>query len=186
MNIEEIFSLISEHMVEGLMTHSQLSDYFGFLGLEGYQICHKYHYFEENSNYRKLCDYYLKHYNKIIMERPFSNPNLIPNSWYQYTKSDVDIQTRKTAIQSGYEKWIEWEQETKNFYEKCYQDLIDLDEVAAAEEIKTYILDVSEELAQAYQHNLMLMANSYDISDIIMEQNELVVKYKNKLKEIDL
>ena len=35
MTVEEIFSDLSKHMIEGLMAHSQLSDYFGFLGLEG-------------------------------------------------------------------------------------------------------------------------------------------------------
>ena len=186
MNIEEIFSFLSEHMVEGLMAHSQLSDYFGFLGLEGYQMCHKYHYFEENSNYRKLCDYYLAHYDKIIMERPFSNPDLIPNSWYQYTRFDVNSNTRKTAIQTGFEKWVEWERQTKEVYETYYQELLDLNEVSAAKELECYIIDVSEELRKANQKYLTLIANDFNISDIITEQPEYYEKYKKKLKEIEL
>lgn len=186
MTVEEIFSILSEHIVEGLMTHSQLSDYFGFLGLKGYQICHKYHYFEENNNYRKLCDYYLSHYDKIIMEKPFSNPNLIPNSWYQYTRFDVNEATRKTAIQTGFEKWVEWEKQTKDVYEKYYQDLLDLNEIAAAEELKLYIIDVSEELASANQKYLTLIANDFNISDIITEQDFLYEKYLKKLKEVKL
>ena len=64
MTINEIFSQLSQHMIKGLMMHTQLSDYFNFLGLKGYSQCHKYHYFEENNNYKQLCDYYLNHYNK--------------------------------------------------------------------------------------------------------------------------
>ena len=186
MTVDEIFSVLSEHMVEGLMTHSQLSDYFGFLGLEGYQKCHKYHYFEENNNYKKLCDYFLKHYDKIVAEKPFSNPNIIPSSWYQYTRYDVNNQTRKTAIQTGFEKWVEWEQETKNLYEKHYQDLIDLNEIAAAKELEDYIIEVDEELAEANQKYLTLVANDFNISDIITEQEYLFNKYSDKLKEIKL
>jgi hypothetical protein len=78
MTIEEVFSGIGQRMVEGLMTHSQLADYFGFLGLEGYQQCHLYHYFDENCNYKKISNYYLKHYNKLLIDMPFKNPNVIP------------------------------------------------------------------------------------------------------------
>ena len=72
MTVDQIFSEVSAHMIEGLMIHSQLSDYFNFLGLKGYAKCHKYHFFEESCNYKKLSWYYLTHYNKIIAEKPFN------------------------------------------------------------------------------------------------------------------
>jgi len=78
MTIEEVFGQLCQRMVIGLMTHSQLADYFAFLGLEGYQSCHIYHYFEENSNYKAVANYFLKHYNKLVMDSPFKNPNVIP------------------------------------------------------------------------------------------------------------
>lgn len=37
MTVDEIFSQIAGHMVEGLMTHAQLADYYNFLGLRGYE-----------------------------------------------------------------------------------------------------------------------------------------------------
>ena len=186
MTVNEIFSQLSEHMIEGLMTHSQLSDYFGFIGLDGYQMCHKYHYFDENANYKKLGDYYLHHYNKIIMETPFKNPSIIPESWYQYTRHDVNSTTRKNAIQVAMEKWVNWEQETKKLYEQLYQELINLNEVAAAKEVCKYLKDVDDELAKAYQKQIELAAIDYNISDIIQEQEEYKKKYKKKLKEIEL
>lgn len=186
MTIEEIFSDLSKHMIEGLMAHSQLSDYFGFLGLEGYQASHKYHYFEENANYRRLSEYYLSHYNKIIFEKKTDNPSLIPESWYQYSKQDVNAQTRKNAIQTGFEKWIEWEKKTKELYGKYCYELISMKEVAAAEELKYYLMDVNKELSTAQQKYLALVANNFNISDILNEQDELLKTYKNKLKEIKL
>lgn len=184
MTVEEIFSQISEHMVEGLMTHSQLSDYFGFLGLEGYQECHKYHYFSENINYRKLSDYYLSYYDKIIIEMPFTNPNIIPKDWYQYIRQEVDASTRKKSIQAGFEKWITWETQTKEKYQYFYNELIKLNEIATAEEIKHYIMDVNKELTEAKHKYLMLVANNFNISDIIIEQKELKEFYKDKLKNL--
>lgn len=186
MTVEEIFSQLGEHMIEGLMTHSQLSDYFGFIGLDGYQMCHLYHYFDENNNYKKLGNYYLHHYNKIIIETPFKNPSVIPESWYQYTRHDVNATTRKNAIQVAMEKWVNWEKDTKKLYEQLYQALININEIAAAEEVMKYLKDVDEELAKACQKHIELAAIDYDISDIIMEQEELKKKYKKKLKEIEL
>ena len=185
MTVDEIFSQLGEHMIEGLMIHSQFSDYFGFLGLDGYQMCHKYHYFEENSNYKKLSNYYLHHYNKIIIEMPFKNPSIIPDSWYQYTRHDVNSTTRKNAIQVAMDKWVNWEKDTKKLYEILYQELMNLGEVAAAKEIFKYIKDVDNELAKACQKYIELAAIDYDISDIIQEQEELVKKYRKKLKEIN-
>lgn len=185
MTVDEIFSALSEHMIEGLMIHSQFSDYFGFLGLDGYQMCHKYHYFEENNNYKKLSNYYLHHYNKIIKETPFKNPEIIPSSWYQYTRHDVNTTTRKNAIQAAMERWVNWERDTKKLYEELYQELIKLNEIASANEICKYIKDVDDELAKACQKHIELIADDYDISDIIVEQEQLVKRYKKKLKEID-
>ena len=186
MNIEEIFSLIAARMVEGLMIHSQMSDYFCFLGLEGYAKCHKYHYFEENCNYRKISYYYLTHYNQIITERPFSNPNIIPADWYKYKRQNVDMAVRKASIKAGFEKWVKWEKESKKVYETYYQELIKLNEIAAATELQKYIVDVDYELSDAEEKLLTLTAIDFDISDIIAEQDKLAKKYKKELKEIEL
>jgi len=184
MTIEEIFSELNKHMIEGLMAHSQLSDYFGFLGLEGYQKVHKYHYFDENKNYRRLNEYYLSYYNKLIPEKKTDNPKIIPDSWYQYNRQDVNAATRKSSIQTGFEQWIAWEKKTKELYGKCCYELISLKEIAAAEELKYYIMDVNKELSDAQQKYLTLVADNYNISDILNEQKELSEKYENKLKKI--
>lgn len=186
MTIDEIFSELAQHMIEGLMTHSQLADYFGFLGLDGYEMCHNYHYFCENANYKKIVNYYIHHYDKLILDKPFKNPGVIPDNWYNFSRRDVENGIRKNATQMGIEKWVNWETITKRKYEKLYQELINLNEVAAAIELKRYIVDVDEELAKAIQKMTELTASDYDMSDIIMEQKELKKKYKKKMREVEL
>ena len=186
MTTDEIFSQIGAHMIEGLMIHSQLSDYFGFLGFEGYQECHKYHYFEENCNYKKLSKYYLKHYNKLLIEKPFKNPNIIPSDWWQFTREQVNNDIRKRGVQIGIEKWISWEKQTKELYEKYYNELIQEDNVAGAQELSHYIVDVDYELAEAEQENIKLKAMDYSVLDIMLEQENKKEKYINKIKEIAL
>ena len=186
MTVEEIFSKLSAHMVKGLMIHSQMSEYYGFLGLKGYQECHKYHYFCENFNYRKLGEFYLSCYDKIIMEAPIENPHIIPETWFKYSKQDVNVNTRKSAIQAGMDKWIEWEKDTKKFYEQMYQELIKLDEVDSAYKLAEYIEDVSEELMKAKEKMIELVSTDYDIVMIMDRQDEIYKKYKRKIKEICL
>lgn len=186
MKVDEIFAHVSQHMIEGLMTHSQMADYFGFLGLEGYQQCHLYHFYEENNNYKQISKYYLKHYSKIILEMPFKNPNIVPEDWWQYTREQVTPPIRRNAIQAGFEKWVEWEKSTKKIYEQYYNDLINIGEVAAAAELQKYIIDVDYELAEATQYNITLSAIDYNIEDIMMEQEKKKKEYCKKIKEIEL
>lgn len=186
MTIEEIFSHITQQMIEGLMTHSQLADYFGFLGLKGYQKCHTYHFFEENCNYKKMVEYYSKHYNRLVIDMPFENPNVIPENQYQYTRQQVSAEARRRAIEAGFDKQVDQEEKTKKFYEQYYTSLTQIGEHAAAAELKKYIIDVDYELAEATQLQLELKANDYNISDIIMAQDDVEKHYKKKLKEIEL
>lgn len=186
MTIEEIFSVLIEHMVEGLMFHAQMADYYRFLGLEGFSECHKYHYFEENNNYRKLTEYYINKYNKLALERPFQNPHAIPEKWFLFTRQDVDEVTRKEAIQNGLLLWINWESNTKRFYERYYQELINLNEIASALELEQYILDVDKELTYAKNKEIYLKAMDYSISDILVDQESEKKKYQKQIKEIKL
>ena len=116
---------------------------------------------------------------------PFKNPSIIPDSWYQYTRHDVNSTTRKNAIRVAMDKWVNWEKDTKKLYEVLYQELMNLGEVAAAKEISKYIKDVDNELAKACQKHIELTAIDYNINDIIQEQEELTKKYRKKIKEIN-
>lgn len=186
MTTEEIFSLVAEHMVEGLMTHAQLADMYNFLGLKGYQKCHEYHYYCENIGFRDITDYYLTHYNKLVKERPFKNPDIIPEEWGQFNRFQVDEVTRKAYMQYGIEKWVEWERVTKGLYQDYYQELMKNGSIAAALKLEEYIKDVDEELSSAEQELLFCSSIDYDIHDLALEQDELYHKYKKKIKELKL
>lgn len=186
MTIEEVFAQLGQHMIKGLMVHTQLSDYFNFLGLKGYCKCQEYHYYEESKNFRRVCNYYLEHYDKFIVDSHVGNPQIIPENWYKYTRQQVDATTRKSAIQSGFEKWIKWETETLKLYQTFYKELLNAGEVASASEINCYIKDVNEELSKAQQKYLELKMMDFSISDIVDEQQSLYKKYCKKMEEIEL
>ena len=61
-----------------------------------------------------------------------------------------------------------------------------LNEVAGAEELKKYILDVDYELAEAEQMHLELLAMNFSMNDIVIVQEDIRKKYHKKMKEITL
>ena len=90
----EVLGQVAARMLKGIMTHSQLADYYGFLGLEGYQKCHTYRYYDESKSYRNISDYCLSHCNKILTEPSFDNPKIIPADWGQYYRQQVTPEIR--------------------------------------------------------------------------------------------
>ena len=186
MTVEEIFMQIANHMIEGLMFHSQMSEYYEFLGLPGYSECHKYHYFCESWSFQDLCLYFIDEYNKLLPVGRADDPQVIPNSWYKYTRQDVDTNTKRNSVKTGLEKWVTWEKDTKKLYEQMYGLLLEMQEMAAAHKIKHLIKDVDEELKKAEQYHLNKKAIDYDIVAIIEEQNKKKDKYNNEMRSLFL
>lgn len=182
MTCEEIFTKLAEHQVKGLMVHEQLANYYDFLGLPGYRDCHEYHFLKESCAYRKLCRYYVNHYGKLIPETSFDNPEIIPDSWYNHKREDVDISTKKKAIKQGLTEWVNWETSTKKLYQDMYKEMIDNGSVASAKFLCEYIADVDHELKKATEYWLNKEAIDYDMAVIIEEQWHKKEKYKEKMR----
>ena len=185
MSVDEVFKTLSSHIIKGVMLHEQMSDYYDFLNLHGYKRCHEYHGKCEMKTLRKVHKYYINHYNRLIDEEPISNPDAIPSSWYKYTRQDVDANTKRSAVKNGIEKWVAWEQETKDLYEKLYKELMELGEVAAANKLSCYIHDVDSELKHAQRTHIDLLTTDYDIGYILGKQEHLHDKYKEKMRNYD-
>ena len=179
--VEEIFKTLSSHMIKGIMIHEQMADYYDFLNLHGYKRCHEYHSKCEMKAMRKLHRYFINHYNKLIEEEIIENPDVIPSSWYRYTRQEVDTNTKRNAVKAGIEKYVAWEKETKELYENMYNELLDMGEVAAAHKLSCYIHDVDCELKWAQRRHIDLLASDYSISHILGEQKYLHDWYKKRM-----
>ena len=182
MELKEIYSTLAAHMIQGMMVHDQMANYYDFLGLKGYKRCHEYHFLKETMNYRSLNRYFINHHNALIPEAEVSDPGLIPESWFGYVRSDVDMATKQNGVKTGLTKWVEWERGTKKLYEQMYKELIDIDEVASEMKIKEFICDVDCELKKAERYWLNKEATNYNMTMIIEEQNRKHDKYDRKCR----
>ena len=183
MDIREIYSKIVERMIQGMMFHDQMANYYDFLGLQGYKRCHEYHFMKETCAYRGVSRYFINHHNMLIPEPEFSNESVIPDSWYSHVRGDVDTGTKKNAIKTGLTKWMEWETDTKRLYEDLYKEALDAGDVASAFKIGCLVKDVDKELKSVERYYLNKEATNYDIGGIIAEQKKKHKKYQCKMEK---
>ena len=181
MTVDEIFTKLAEHMIEGVMTHNDLMRGYNFLGLYGFSKCHEYHYLEESKGYVRLLEYYSTRYHKLLKVQSIPQPEIIPDTWYKYTTMAVDSNTKRQAVKSMMDKWVEWERNTKKLYQEMYNELCNVNEVAAANEVNCYICGVDEELKHAEKKLIKLETLGYDISAIVNMQESMYKKFNKKL-----
>lgn len=170
MTAEEIFARLKAHALEGMVFHDEMSRYYDFLGLTKYRDCQRKHYEEETEGYICLNEYYMNHFGRFIPKSPMERPDVIPDSWYGYSRHDVDTGTKTSAVKTATKKWVEWEKTTKDLYEELCGELLECGEVAAAHFVAKFVKDVDYELAEASKEHIRLESVGYDLSLIISEQ----------------
>ena len=186
MTVEEIFKKIATHMVEGLMFHDHMGDYYMFLGLNGYSRCHEYHFFEENAAYHSIKHFYMKKYRKFLTEDKPTEPQVIPATWRQYAIEQVDINTKRNGIKTGIESWVKWETDTQKLYEELYRQLITINEIEASMYVKKLIVDVSNELEYAHYKHIYLKSIDYDLVAIMEAQEKTEKECNKKIEKLEL
>ena len=181
--MEEIFSKLSAHFIKGMMVHDQMSRYYDFLGLKGYKRCHEHQFYEDAKIFRRINRYYINHHSKLVPEMRVEDPALIPESWYNYSREDVDPQTKRNSVESGINKWVEWERTTKRELESAIKTLQDNGFIEDAMWLRNILKKVSYELKKAERHLIELKGVSFDLIYITEEQEKVHDKYKEKMKK---
>lgn len=167
MTIEEVAIKISQHMMKGVVFHTQLSEYYNFLNLNVYSQFHKYQAEEEFCQALEFQDWYVSNHGKLIPT--ITNPaieNIIPQEWFSHTKQDVDKATVRQGVQDGHVKWINWEAQTRRLYQDSIKELQnEVDKMY----IRKLLKKVNKELMRAKEKYISLKSCDYDICQIIQE-----------------
>ena len=158
MTVEDVFANINSHIIEGIMFHDQMAEYFDFLNLHGYKRMHEYHALDEFVERRGIIRYYTNHYNKLLPELPVTDPSVVPISWRNYTRQQVDSNTKRKAIKDSFTKWRLW--------------------------VKELVHDVDMELKYVDRMHIKLESIDYDLCTISLCQDEMHEEYDNKTKGI--
>ena len=173
MTVDEVFTAIVSHMVKGVMMHEQLSSYYAFAGLHGYEKYHSDRYIEESKTLIKTSSYYTSRYGRLIQDIKIDIPKLIPQSMYKHTTEELGVNDIRQIVKATLKEWVDWEAETKELYEDCYAKLIsDNTAVADAMFVAKLIKEVDKEHSEAYSFWLYKKSTDFDINVIIGEQKD--------------
>ena len=168
-------------ILDGVMFHEQMMLYYNFLGLNGYSICHKYHYLSELNSYNSVLEYYINKYNKLIVVKPNTDTDIIPSSWYKFTKSDVEVSNIRSGVKTGLTKWLEWESGTLEVLKEVYIDVCKED-ITFGVLLQVLMSDVEDEIKAINESTIRNKATDYDVILMMSEQGELIKKYNKKIK----
>lgn len=182
----ELYAILNSHMLEGVMFHNDMSDYFNFLGLHGFKRIHEYQFYEENLNRRIMCRKVLDIHNTLIPNEKVEIKEYIPKDWYKYTRMDIDDTIIPKFVREGWKKYKEWEEETKELYCNVARAFYDKNMLIDFNIVMNLLEDVQEELKKIYRMCGKLNDTAYDPVYIMEMQEELHECYKNKLKELKL
>lgn len=183
MTVNEIFSELSTHMIQGMMVHEQLMNSYRFLGLSGYSKCHEYHYLEETKGHIRLLKFATNRYDFLVPPGRPKDPELIPEKWLMTRRQHIPIQEKVEAIRASFNEWIRWESETLHLYKDAYQDFFSANELDAANFINEYITDVSRELIYAKNELLAKESMNYDMPSILEEQKDYESYFSKKIRK---
>ena len=183
-NCAEIFQKINARQIIALMFHDEMADFFDFLGLMGFKRMHEYQYLKESAEHRCIKRYYINHHNKLLEGLSIGDPDVIPDNWYNYTRFDVSMQVRKNAIETAFDQYKSWEDDTKEFYSRCAQKLMDMGFVADFNKVNSLISDVDMELKHLDRLIIEMKSCGYNEVYIVTMQDELHQKYCELTKSI--
>lgn len=66
MPVIDVFAKVSDHLIDGMMMHEQMADYYNFLGLDGFKRLHEYHFLCETISMRRIHRYFIDHCNQLL------------------------------------------------------------------------------------------------------------------------
>lgn len=180
--MEGQYEKVITRILDGVMFHEQMMLYYNFLSLNGYSTCHKYHYLHELNSYNSVLEYYINKYNKLISTiKPNTDTDIIPQNWYKFTKSDVDVSNIRSGVKTGLAKWLEWETGTLKVLKEVYIDVCGQD-ITFGVLLQALICDVECEIKTINENIARDKATDYDVILMMSEQRELIKKYNKKIK----
>ena len=115
-----------------------------------------------------------------------NNSPVIPQNWYNYTRYDVDVGTKRSAVKDGFKKWIDWEKSTKEFLNGMLDRLDQSGYRQFTRKIEFLIDEVEKEIAHGEEKMLALENTGYDMNFILQQQDQLKEKYAHKIRELNM
>lgn len=180
---EDLYAMIDERMCMALEFHSQLADFFCFLGLQGFKRMAEYQFMKECAEKRKMHRRYIDMHHKILPIQDIETVRMIPKEWERYTTEDVDDSVIPKYVKMGLKEWYEWEKETKSILEDVCDQMQRMGAHADCEYVKELIVDGEKECKKIMRLYEKLNGTGYDAKAVHQMQDKYHEKYKKKYED---
>lgn len=184
MDTRQMYEAVNNRMSTALLLHSDLSDYFNFLGLHGFKRIHEMQYFSESIGKRKLVKKHLDIHNKLLTEGEYERISIIPKDWHSYTRMDIDGGVIPKFVRMAFDIYKRYEKETKEMYEHVVSEFMDRGNISDSMVIKCFLEDTEKELKEVYRLCQQLNGVDYDIVYIMEIQKSMHDELKKKMKKL--
>lgn len=182
---DEVFETIVCHEAKGVSFHDKMVDLFGFLGLYGFKKLHEYRYIAEALELIQTKCYVLDHLNMLTCyEIDEKGLGFIPEEWYSGMREDVTPETRRECCIYAFKLYKQWEEETRELYSFCSNELMALNRTADFQEIAEKVKDEDAEIKELEKLMIKFDSVDWDMNHIINMQEELEQEYKKKLEKL--
>lgn len=182
----ELYSQVNKRLTTALMMHANMSDYFNFIGLHGFEKMHEHQYHAESIEKRKLNKKVLDAHNKLIPEIGHDKVDVIPSDWYKHTRMDIDDAVLPKFVRTALKTYREWEEETKQLYSDVCHVLFSKGMMVDYNIMNGYLMDVQCELKKLYRLCEQLNGVGYDVVYIVEMQKEVHDEYDEKMKHLKI
>ena len=179
--IQDMYSKVITMQAKNIMNHSNLVCVFSFLNLRGYKAWQEHQLYEEMEENLSLKKYMINHQHRLFKEENTFTNELVPSEVYRMDRMNVSRSDKQCLVRCLFEKWKEWEEETKEVYAACVEWRID-SQLADSEKFKDLMRGVDKELKEIETHIIKLKDLDYNLLEIIMLQDEIHDKYVLKGK----
>jgi hypothetical protein len=176
----DVFTEIAKYEAEGLMFHDGMADYFDYLNLMGFKRLHEYRFLAEAVEMRGVHRYFINHFGLPLNGFTPEKKQVIPSVWRGFERDAIEQSAKRSAVAENFEEWVRWEKKGKRLMEESYQQLCNLNEVAAACKVRELVHDADMELKCAQRMHIRLKTIDYDMVAIDMMQDELHEQYRKK------
>lgn len=144
MNVMDIISTAVRHMVEGLMFHDQMMQFFLYMGLPGLARLQEKRYLSESKAMARLQRYAVQAYGTIPSDSGTNARDYIPSTWRDSPRNLVDLRGMENA-RVALETWEGWEADTCKLYGQLYFQAGEIRDAAASETLAELVRDADKE-----------------------------------------
>ena len=165
--MKEVIQKIIVHQAEGIVFHDMMTDYFDFLGLDGFMKLHEHQAVEEACEYREMKEFFMK------------APSVIPNDWQKHKTTEINAASVRTLTKNAFDLYLKWEKETRELYKECAKALKD-ECIECYYKILELLDDVEKEIRNLEDMIVDLQVSDYDARSITKMQCKLKREFKYK------